>query len=193
MQKHHWKRLFFFLLGVNLATLIILLILFNMPLEDKKVPGHEVQTVDSVSFVITTERNDVNRLIDNFIRKEAGGPFTYHVRLVDDEVVLFGELPFAGMTIDMKMTFEPTALENGDLLLEQKKFSIGRFNLPVPLLLQIIQESYPIPDWITIQPNQQRIHVSLYNMILKSGSRLKVQELDLKNDQFEFLYEVPVE
>jgi uncharacterized protein YpmS len=131
-------------------------------------------------------------MIDNFIRKQASGPFTYNVRLENDEVVLFGELPFAGMTIDMKMTFEPTALENGDLLLEQKRFSIGRFNLPVPILLKVIQESYPFPEWITFQPNQQQIYVSLYNMDLKSGSRLKVQEFDLKNDQFEFIYEVPV-
>ncbi len=192
MQKHHWKRLFFFLLGINLAVLIILLILLNMPIEDKEEPQHAGTAEDSVLFEITTERNDVNRLIEHFIKKEAAGPFNYNVRLVDNEVVLFGELPIAGMTIDMKMSFEPTALENGDLLLEQKQFSIGRFDLPVPILLKIIQESYPFPEWITFQPNQQRIYVSLYNMKLKSGSRLKVKEFDLKNDQFEFIYEVPV-
>lgn len=192
MQKHHWKRLFFFLLGINLAALITLLLIFNMPIEDKKVPEHVIPAEDSVFFKISTERNELNRLIEHFIRKQGGGPLTYNVRLVDDEVVLFGELPIAGMTIDMKMTFEPSTDDNGGLLLEQKQFSLGRYNLPVPILLKIIQESYPFPEWITVQPNKQRIYVSLYNMKLKSGSRLKVKEFDLKNDQFEFIYEVPM-
>lgn len=192
MQKHHWKRLFILLLGFNLVVMVILLILVNMPIKDQNVPDQVISTEDSVSFTIKTNKKDVNKLIDYYIRKESSSDFEYNVYLDESEVVLIGKIPILGMIIDMKMTFKPTALKNGDLLLKQNQFSLGRFHLPVPVLLKIIEESYPFPEWITIQPNQQQIYVSLNQMKLKNDNRLKVQEFDLEKDQFEFIYEVPV-
>lgn len=192
MQKHHWKRLFILLLGFNLVVMVILLILVNMPIKDQNVPDQVISTEDSVSFTIKTNKKDVNKLIDYYIRKESSSDFEYNVYLDESEVVLIGKIPILGMIIDMKMTFKPTALKNGDLLLKQNQFSLGRFHLPVPVLLKIIEESYPFPEWITIQPNQQQIYVSLNQMKLKNDNRLKIQEFDLEKDQFEFIYEVPV-
>lgn len=172
--------------------MVILLILVNMPIKDQNVPDQVISTEDSVSFTIKTNKKDVNKLIDYYIRKESSSDFEYNVYLDESEVVLIGKIPILGMIIDMKMTFKPTALKNGDLLLKQNQFSLGRFHLPVPVLLKIIEESYPFPEWITIQPNQQQIYVSLNQMKLKNDNRLKIQEFDLEKDQFEFIYEVPV-
>lgn len=192
MQKHHWKRLFLLLLGFNLVVMVILLILVNMPIKDQNVPEKAISTEESVSFTINTNKKDVNKLIDYYVRKESSGDFEYKVYLDENGVVLLGEIPILGMMIDMKMNFEPTTLKNGDLLLKQNQFSLGRFHLPVPVLLKIIEESYPFPEWITIQPNQQQIYVSLNQMELKNDNRLKVKKFDLEKDQFEFIFEVPV-
>nr|WP_246439390.1 YpmS family protein [Bacillus benzoevorans] len=190
-MKHHWKRLFFLLLGLNLMVMVILLILFNLPIEDRAIPDQGISEEESISLAIKTNKKDINKLIDHYIRKESGD-FDYKVYLDESEVVLLGEIPILGMMIDMKMTFEPSVLKNGDLLLEQRQFSLGRFHLPVPILLKIMQESYSFPEWITIQPKQQQIYVALNQMKLKSDSRLKVKKFDLNKDQFEFIYEVPL-
>jgi uncharacterized protein YpmS len=163
-----------------------------MPIKDQNVPEKAISTEESVSFTINTNKKDVNKLIDYYVRKESSGDFEYKVYLDENGVVLLGEIPILGMMIDMKMNFEPTTLKNGDLLLKQNQFSLGRFHLPVPVLLKIIEESYPFPEWITIQPNQQQIYVSLNQMELKNDNRLKVKKFDLEKDQFEFIFEVPV-
>ena len=88
---------------------------------------------------------------------------------------------------------EPVALENGDLELQQKAISIGKLTLPVPLVLKFIQSSYPIPDWVTIQPNEEKVYMELQNMKLKSDLKVRVHEFDLKNNDIEFSLQVPME
>lgn len=192
VKNHHWKRLFYLLLGVNIAAIVIILALLNIPLEEPAIPNNEMNDGDRVSFEIKTNKNDVNQLINHYIKKESSTEFAYKVYLAEKEVIFLGELPLLGMVIDLKMTFQPSALNNGDLLLEQHSFSLGRIQLPVPVLLKIIQESYQFPEWITIQPNQQRIYVSFNRMSLENDNRIKVKAFDLENDRLEFLFEVPV-
>ena len=111
---------------------------------------------------------------------------------LNDEVELSGELPVFSETIDMKLTFEPKALENGDLILEQKNIFIGKLKLPVPLVMKFVRDSYQLPDWVTIQPNEERMYVSLQNMKMKSDLKVRVAEFDLKNDDIEFSLKVPM-
>ena len=192
---HHWKRLFSLLLGINIAFVLLIILLFVLliksPSEDVKAP--ETETVQNdVRFTIQTNKQDLNRLINHYLKEEYSGSLDYEV-LLTDEVELYGNIPVFSENVEMKLTFEPVALENGDLELQQKTISIGKLTLPVPLVLKFIQSSYPIPDWVTIQPNEEKVYMELQNMKLKSDLKVRVHEFDLKNNDIEFLLQVPME
>lgn len=195
MKKHHWKRLFFLLLGINIAVLLFLFvflaIMLESPSEEIKIPKQNIVQND-VFFQIKTNKQDLNRVINHYLEEEFSAAIDYEV-LLTDEVELYGTLPVFSSNVDLKLTFEPHALENGDLELQQKNISIGRLNLPVPLVLKFVQNSYSLPDWVMIQPNKEKVYVSLQNMKLKSNSKVRVDEFDLKNDRITFSLQLPMD
>ncbi len=191
---HHWKRLFFLLIGINIAfvflVILVFMILIKSPIEDAKVP--DTKTVQNgVQFNVKTNKQDLNLLINHYIKEEYSGSLDYEV-LLTDEVELNGKIPVFGENVEMKLTFEPIALENGDLVLQQKNIWIGKLTLPVPLVLNFIQNSYSLPDWVTIQPYEEKVYMKLQDMRLKSDLKVQVTEFDLQNDDIEFLLKVPL-
>ena len=196
MKKHHWKRLFFLLLGINVAALLFLVIFLAIMLkspseeEETEIPNQYIVQSD-VFFQVKTNKQDLNRVIDHYLEEEFSAAFDYDV-LLTDEVELYGTLPVFSSNVDLKLTFEPHALENGDLELQQKSISIGKLNLPVPLVLKFVQNSYSLPDWVMIQPNEEKVYVSLQNMKLKSNLKVRVNEFNLKNDQITFSLQLPM-
>src|SRR3954451_12810401 len=113
-----WKRGFFLLLGLNGFILILLLSLILVPADEKGKIQQDVPNNNNVTFEVTSNKADLNRLIDQYIKKEAAdSPIEYSIQL-QDEVELYGTIPFFSQEIDLKLTFEPEALENGDLVLK---------------------------------------------------------------------------
>ena len=67
-----WKRGFFLLLGLNGFILILLLSLILVPADEKGKIQQGVPNNNSVSFEVTSNKADLNRLINQYIKKEAG-------------------------------------------------------------------------------------------------------------------------
>ena len=127
------------------SLLILLLSLIMVPADEEGKIQQSVPNNNSVSFEVTSNKADLNQLINQYIQKEAGdSPIDYSVRL-EDEVELYGKLPFFSQELDLKLTFEPEALENGDLVLKQKSISVGSLHLPVSYVLKFIKENYQAP------------------------------------------------
>lgn len=100
-------------------------------------------------------------------------------------------MPFFNREVEMKLTFEPIAQKNGDLILKQKSVAVGQMNLPVSYVMSLINDRYNMPEWVSIRPNDESIYVSLQDMELKSDIRVKAKEFDLKNDDISFLLTIP--
>ncbi|WP_419881111.1 YpmS family protein [Peribacillus sp. B-H-3] len=191
MKSKKWKILFITLLSINAAVVIWLLIAINLPAKDEQPPKSYSREKD-IQFQIDTNKQDMNRLINQYLEKEglSDGPLHYEVYLNDD-VELYGKLPFFGRELQMKLAFEPLAQKNGDLVLKQKSISVGQLNLPVSYVMNFINESYKTPDWVNIQPNNEMIYVSLNDMKLKSDVHVKAKTFDLKHNRISFLLNVP--
>ena len=113
--------------------------------------------------------------------------------LLTDQVELYGAIPIFNEELNVKLTFEPKSLENGDLELQQKNMSIGNLSLPPSLVLKFIQNSYSLPEWIMIQPSKEKIYVSLNNFKLKSNFKVLVDEFNLKDDDIRFSLQLPMD
>ncbi|WP_409270377.1 YpmS family protein [Neobacillus sp. SCS-31] len=191
-MRNKWKIAFFILLGVVLAAVVTLLILAMIPPDGKKQEQTKVKDGDMVSFLIRTNREDVNKLINHYLEKEvADSPVNYQVR-VGDEVELYGTVPFFSQELNMKLTFVPEALDNGDLLLKQKSISVGQLRLPVPYVLDFIRKSYKLPKGVEIWPNERQVVVHMQQLKLKSDVKLKANSFDLEKDDISFTLLVPV-
>ncbi|MBY0122717.1 YpmS family protein [Bacillus sp. S/N-304-OC-R1] len=192
MKEQKWKKLFFLLLGINIVVVIILTAVINSSGKDENYSPTQINTNGHVPFKIQTDKEDLNQVINHYLDKEGlTGPIDYKV-VLGDEVELYGTMPVFSQEIQMKLTFDPVALDNGDILLQQKSISVGQLQLPVSYVLKFIGDKYKLPDWVTIQPNKERIYVSLQKMKLKSDIHVKVDEFNLVNNDIRFTLLVPV-
>lgn len=190
MTNVKWKTLFITLLALNILVIFSVLVLINLPAKDKDMKPPVSQEED-IQFQIHTNREDLTRLINQYLDKEGMTGLMHYEVYLKDEVELYGTMPFFNREVEMKLTFEPIAQKNGDLILKQKSIAVGQMNLPVSYVMSLINERYKMPDWVTISPNDESIYVSLQDMELKSDVRVKANEFDLKNDDISFLLTVP--
>ncbi|MCA0147911.1 MULTISPECIES: YpmS family protein [Rossellomorea] len=192
-MKNKWKVGFFVLLGMIILGFVIIVSMIFMPVKDDALPDNNNNTDQQVGFNVETNKKDLNLIIEHYIEEEGmKGPVDYDVQLKDD-VELLGSVPVFTSDLDFKLSFEPKALDNGDILLKQKSISVGSLNLPVNYVLKVIRDSYNFPDWVKIQPNDELIYVSLQDMKLKSDVKVRANKFDLKEDNISFRLLVPVD
>lgn len=187
-----WKVLFFLLLGVNLFLVVLFLILVFTPSKEESLPGSTKENKEEmVPFVVQSNKNDLTKVINYYIKQETdGSPIDYEV-LLTDEVELYGIIEVFTEEIELKMTFEPEALENGDLLLKQKSMSIGSLPLPVEYVLRFVKEQYALPEWVEIHPEDKTVYVGLMAMETKNGIQIGTNKFDLTNDSISFTLLIP--
>lgn len=191
-MKNIWKKAFFLLLGVNLLIVIFVFSLMIIPANDHGIPKVIEPNGKYVPFRIKTNKEDLNRLINYYLKKEAkDSPIDYQVRL-DKEVWLYGSFPFLGSSVKLILAFEPEPLKNGDLILKQKSFAIGDLHLPIPYILKFISEHYKLPSGVVIQPNEQLVYIDMQKLKMKSNMKVKVNTFNLQTDDITFTLLVPV-
>jgi uncharacterized protein YpmS len=191
-MKNKWKKAFLILLGLNLLILIVIFSLLLTPTGSKQSSKQNVQSGDSVSFNVKSNKNDLNMLINHYLKKEAAdSPIAYQV-VLGDEVELYGTLPLFSEKINMKLTFEPDALSNGDLVLKQKSINVGSLPLPVSYVLKFISETYKLPQGVDIRPDDKLVYINMQQLKLNSDIKIKVDQFDLKNDNIVFTLLVPI-
>jgi uncharacterized protein YpmS len=192
-MKNKWKTGFFLILGLNLIMVIILLSLILVPADEKEKIKQNIPDEKSVSFQVKSNKADLNVLINQYIKKEAAdSPIDYSIQL-QDEVELYGTLKFFSQEVDLKLTFVPEALDNGDLVLKQRSISVGSLPLPVSYVLKFIKDNYKLPKGVDILPNDKMIHVHMEQLKVKSDVKIKANKFDLVKDDIAFTIVVPVE
>lgn len=193
VNKNYWKIGFLVLVALNLVFLLGIGLLLFLSADQKEMPKNTTDTAKYSEFTINTKKEDLNKLINYYIEKEGlNGPIHYNVFLTD-EVELYGEVAVFSQALQLKMTFEPRALENGDLVLEQKDVYLGDMKLPVSYIMKFIRDAYKLPSWVIIQPNDQQVYVALQQMRLNNDIQVRVQEFDLASDRISMKMLVPSE
>ena len=193
-MKNRWKIGFFILLGIIVAAILFLWILAVSPAEESKMdPAKKSADSDDVAFQVSTNKRDLNRVINHYIEEEGKNSNIDYQVLLTDEVELYGTLPLFSQELELRLTFEPQALKNGDLILNQREISVGKLRLPVSTVLKFVSDSYDLPEAVSIQPDEERVYVSMQRLKLKSDIKVRVNEFDLKKDNIKFTLLVPAD
>ncbi|MCM3682397.1 YpmS family protein [Mesobacillus subterraneus] len=193
-MKNRWKIGFFILLGIIVAAILFLWILAVSPAEESKIePAKKSADSDDVAFQVSTNKRDLNRVINHYIEEEGKKSSIDYQVLLTDEVELYGTLPLFSQELELRLTFEPQALKNGDLILNQREISVGKLRLPVSTVLKFVSDSYDLPEAVNIQPEEERVYVSMQRLKLKSDIKVRVNEFDLKKDNIKITLLVPAD
>ncbi|OLN23175.1 hypothetical protein BTO30_04170 [Domibacillus antri] len=184
-----WKVAFFLLLFAVIAAAGILAAMLLLPSGAEKPVMKEVE--GETAFHVTSTKAELNKLVSYYLEKEAGSaPFDYDV-YIGNEVELYGSIPVFSTDIDYHMTFEPEALENGNIILRQKGLRVGLLEVPASYVLKTAENSGAFPDWVRAVPNEELIYVSLADMELDNGMRVKAESFNLEEDDIQFAVLLP--
>ena len=82
--------------------------------------------------------------------------------------------------------FQPSKLENGNILLTVKDFSVGTFQIPQRMVLQLLSKNKNIPKFVQISPKQSTITIVLPEIDNDFGIYVKANTIDLYNDKIVF-------
>ncbi|MED0664986.1 YpmS family protein [Bacillus badius] len=187
-----WKLAFLGLLTLNVIIVLILAIALFSPVKDEPLPKAQPEK-EAVEFHVQSNKEDLNRVIKTFIEKEKAKSFVDYNVYLRDQVELYGDIAVFSERINYKLSFEPEALKNGNVILRQKGIKVGRINLPVSYVLKAARDAYQFPDWVRIMPNDELIYISLDKMKLESDLKVKADRIDLKKDDIRFTFQLPTE
>lgn len=187
-----WKGLFLGLLALNVVLVIVILTaLFKIPTEERSTPI-ELPEQTGIELKVVSSKGELTKLINNYLKKESkNNPLDYEV-ILDEDVLLIGSITAFNRELHLEMKFNPVVTPEGDLVLEQETISLGQLMLPVPFVLTYIKENYILPEWVTIDPKDELIYVSVREMDIKSDVDVRVDTFNLETDDISFKLIVPL-
>lgn len=196
MEKR-WKTAFFVLLSAFLLFLFALIgsyYYFFPSVKEQPLTIDDSQDPGSSMFTVSTTKQQLNWLINEQLAQyERSRKMNLHVSLTDT-IVLTGSFTIFSADIPFEMRFKPLALQNGDIVLVEESFRLGRLLLPEEKVLQFIKNGIDLPDWIQILPDKEKIYVALTEVTLENQFYLKAEKINLQTNEIQFLvYRLPEE
>ncbi|MDC3418643.1 YpmS family protein [Aquibacillus salsiterrae] len=194
MKSRNWKVFFLALLGINMFLLFLALIFVLWPVSEGEVPDKEfIEEESGAEFTVQSSKENLSELVNAYIDKLLKGKAQDFAVDFSENVHLMGSIEAFQTDIPISITLEPDVQENGDIILHQKKISIGLLDLPNQKVLQYLKKSLPVPEWVVINPKEENIYIAVTQMKIKSNFKVKVQQFDLKKNNISFRIKVPNE
>jgi len=176
--------LFLGLVSLLLAFAIVVQGRLATPREDVSQLHQTVGTKDVKVGTMTTTRDQLNDTIKSLLKKYKLSD--YKVYADNQQILLEGQLSFLGKDYPLYIYFQPSKLENGNILLTVKDFSVGTFQIPQKMVLQLLSKNKTIPEFIQISPKQSTITIVLPEIDNDFGIYVKANTIDLYNDKIVF-------
>lgn len=192
-QRINWKRRFFILIAANGMIILLLMFYLYSPIPTKpfEIKQEQWNSKAGSEFVIRTSKQNLNDLINAYLDKLLAKTNQDFTVLLDEDVQLYGELPFFSTTVPLLIHFDPIVQSNGDIALKQKSISVGLLQLPNKKIMQYVDRYLPTPEWVIINPKEEEIYVKITEMDIKSNLEVKVEQFDLEKNNIAIRLQVP--
>lgn len=179
MKKNPWKIAFLTLVGIIVAIIIWLGVLFFMPTQ--KQVTNTVSTSDQ-PLVVSVTPQQASLAVNEVIAKQDLAVEPQFKFGKTSEIT--GTVPFLGKKVPYTLVLEPKKMAGGDLSLVATKVKAGNIPLPKKVVLLALKGSNTLPDWIQIDAKNSTIDVYLTQLPLNDFS-IRVKSLDWKNNQIQ--------
>ncbi|WP_285011666.1 YpmS family protein [Lactococcus formosensis] len=185
-KKTIWKWLFLALLAINLGTFAFISSrVFNV--RDQQSLGQVSKPTETTEVAkITTDRNQLNQLINTYLQDFQTSEMSYKFYLSNSQAVLEDSYQLFGQKIPLYIYFEPLALNDGSVALQVKNVSAGTLNLPTSAVLAYVKSSIKLPNFVEVLPTKDQVILHLPQLALADNLYLKANQLDLVSGNFTF-------
>jgi len=192
-MKIDWRKRFFLLCGINALILILLAIYLYSPIPSKQfeIKQDQWNKKTGSEFLIRTSKQNLNDLVNAYLDKLLTNTEEDFTVLLEEDVQLYGELPFFSTTVPLQVHFDPVVQPNGDIALKQKSIAVGLLELPNQKVMQYIDRYLPTPEWVIVDPKEEEIYVKITEMNIKSNLEVKVEQFDLESNNIAIRLQVP--
>ncbi|GMB09635.1 YpmS family protein [Thermolongibacillus altinsuensis] len=185
-----WKKLFFGLLFINLSALTLVLFLLFQPAKTPSVNVEEAKgnakEAQGAELIIHTTKQHLNTIINDYVKqKMKTGSLSYEIQLAD-QVYIKSQIPVFEKEMDLTVTFIPNVTEQGNIELSNPTISLGQLKLPVQYVLKYMQKNASLPDWVKVDPKNERVYVLLNEVNIKKGYNVRAERFDLEKDEIVF-------
>ncbi|MDE5414971.1 YpmS family protein [Alkalihalobacterium chitinilyticum] len=188
----NWKISFFILAGINIIFLltVFIIILTLFPAVDKKEYLTIPDGTPEANFTIHTTRDEINQLIQLKLLEQPNHLVTYDVYLSEEQIEFKTMIPILSRDIGVQVDMVPEVAPNGDLLLNISTISMGDFQIPRHLVLQMLMDYISFPSYVNIYPNDQLVHLNMSEITEEENISFSFSKFDLLNNEIELLLKV---
>ena len=179
-----WKWLFIGLVSLLVALCLVIQSRMATPRETVRQLHQTAKNSDVQVGTMTTTRDQFNDTIKYLLKKYHLS--NYKVYADNQQILLEGQLSLLGKSYPMYIYFQPSKLDNGNILLTVKDFSVGTFQIPQKMVLRLLNKNKNIPDFIQISPKESTITIVLPEIDNDFGIYVKADTIDLYNDKIVF-------
>ncbi|MGI8313532.1 YpmS family protein [Halobacillus mangrovi] len=189
--NNKWRTSFWLLALVNIGIIAWLLSLVFLPSSYTLVNVDKEKQSSDAEFTIVSTKKNLEQLANEYLGElSTQTVFDYSITL-DRNVTLTGNIKAFEQTIPIKVELNPVVQENGDLILEQERISLGQLPLPNKKVLEFVKDNYNLPEWVVVNPNEENIYVGVTQMETASNFNVRVDRFNLNSNQLAFKISVP--
>lgn len=187
---NRWKIAFFSLAIIIISAIIVAaMLLFQNDGQEltRNIPSNDEKPI----FLVHTSKERLNNYVQSQLQSLTYNRdnFDFTIEL-NDYVYVAGYLTVFDQKLQFRMQLSPIVQPDGNLLLKQQYFYIGKLPIPSKQVLKTIRSSVELPKWIEVLPEQGAIYINFERMKVNGNLHIKVSKLDLKNDDLRFeIYE----
>ena len=179
-----WKWLFLGLVSLLVALCLVIQSRMATPRETVRQLHQTAKNSDVKVGTMTTTRDQFNDTIKYLLKKYHLSD--YKVYADNQQILLEGQLSLLGKSYPLYIYFQPSKLDNGNILLTVRDFSVGSFQIPQKIVLRLLSKNKNNPDFIQISPKESTITILLSEMDNDFGIYAKANTIDLYNDRIVF-------
>ncbi|GAA0372291.1 hypothetical protein GCM10008932_24450 [Alkalibacterium iburiense] len=194
-QRNGWKWAFFILL-VAILALFGWLVYRLQPVEQDNESSEVVSRVETegvLTFDLSTNKDDLNHLVNLYLEEELGEEFEGYSVSIDEFVDLAGTIDVLGFPVQFTLIMEPLVMENGDLQLKAESIQLGSFDLPLSLTMNILSQQLDLPEWMRVNSEDEYILVAFNEFQLENGAYFQMDYIDLEDDDIRLTIFLPEE
>ncbi|MBJ8325989.1 YpmS family protein [Streptococcus pacificus] len=184
--RNYWKYAFLILLALNLSFIGVIASRVLKDREPQKIAVSNQTTDDFKVGQISTTKEQLNKTLAAYLKEYQTSDLTYNIYISSQSILFEGTYKILGYDVPLYVYFEPYKLSSGAIQLKITSISAGTLPLPEKDVLKYIKNTYKIPDFVEILPDEATINVNIQSMTIDNKIYLKATTLDLINDTISF-------
>ena len=145
------------------------------------------------SVNVSMDKKQLNGTINYYLKQQQKGQKIKYRFYVGNAAILMGTTKILGQNVSFSLYTTPTVTKDGNIRLYAKSVAIGSLNAPTSFILSYVKNNYSLGNGITINSKKETITLNLSKMTNKQKITVKAQKIDLKNDDFRFKVDIPLE